>query len=83
MADFNYDYSSAEAYAKSLGLVFLKDWAVDFDQQAKAFGFTQAQVDMACQHHLIHLSHVLNPKIYTWKQRLGLAAHYIFNTRLK
>ena len=74
----NYDYSGARDYAKSLKLFFIESWVEDFDQQAKAFGFTQAQVDMGLQHHLIQVRHLFTPQIYTWKERIMLALFFLF-----
>ena len=73
----NYDYSKAESYAKHIGLEFDITHAENFDQMAKAHGFTQAQVDIAAQHHLWLTAHAWNPKTYPFKQRLKIAGHFI------
>lgn len=74
----NYDYSGVERYAKSLGLDFQIDWVADFDQQAAAFGLSQAQVDMVMQHHLLHVKRLFIPQIYMWRQRIKLALFFLF-----
>lgn len=78
MTGTTYNYSSGEAYAKKLGLVWIPEWVVNFDQHAAANRFTQAQVDIAIQHHLIQVRHLFNPSTYTFPRRIALALHFIF-----
>lgn len=80
----NFNYSASEAYAKKLGLFWRPDWLTDFDQQAAASCFSQAQVDIAIQHHLFAVrNRLFNPSTYTIGQRLLLAAHFIFGKGIK
>lgn len=79
----NYNYSGSKAYAKQIGMTFDESWASDFDQQAKAFNFTQAQVDMALQHHLHQMKHIFTPSTYTMKQRILIALCFIFGKGFK
>ena len=77
----NYNYSGAAAYAKAIGVEFFESWVENFDQQAQAFGFSQAQVDIAMQHHLWHVKFLFSPKTYNFKQRLMLAGHFLFGRK--
>lgn len=77
-----YNYRDAEIYAKSLGLVWVDDWVKDFDAHAKDHGFTQAQVDLCLNHHLMQVTRVLNPKSYTIRKRIGLALHFLTGKKL-
>ena len=74
----NYSYSKGAAYAKSLGLEWQEKWVENFDQMAAAHGFTQAQIDLAVQHHLVITAHAWHPKIYKFSERLKIAAWFIF-----
>lgn len=77
-----YNFTSAEAYAKSHGIFLLPDKVAEFDQIATAHGFTQAQVDVAMQMHIRHIAWIMNPKTYSYKQRLMLAFHFLFRRKL-
>lgn len=77
----NYNYKSAEDYAKACGLVLQQERLAEFDQLAFAHGFSQAQVDVAMQIHLRHVAFILLPSSYTLKQRILLALHFLFGRK--
>lgn len=77
----NFNYESGIAYAKKLGLTWIPEWVEDFDQQAAAHGYTQAQVDLAIQHHLQQVKHLFSTSTYTFRQRVLLALHFIFGRK--
>ena len=79
----NYNYTGAEAYAKQIGLVWEDKMVENFDQQAHAFNFTQAQIDMALQHGLWNIRHVMQPKTYSFKQRVGIAFCFLLGKEIK
>ena len=79
MADLHYDYTEPKEYCKQIGLVWLgDDWVHAADSDAKSLNFTQAQVNCAMRHHLWQVKTLFNPKIYKLRQRLWLAAHFLF-----
>lgn len=75
----NFDYSDAKMYCQQIGLEWLGD---DFvraaDTDAKLYGFTQEQVDVAMRHHLSQVAWLFKPKTYRWYQRVMLALHFLF-----
>jgi hypothetical protein len=78
----NFNYSQWPDYCKKNGLVWIPEWVENFDQLAKAHGYTQAQVDIAIQAHLVQIKHLFTPTIYTFKQRIALAFHFLFRRKL-
>lgn len=77
MPPLNFNYSSGEAYAKKLGLVWMPDLVVDFDQQAAAHGFKQAQIDLCIQHHLHQVNWLFRPQNYTLLQRIKISLWFL------
>lgn len=76
-----YNYTAAEAYAKSCGLALQPERVAEFDKLASAHAFTQAQVDIAMQVHIRHVAFLFQPKSYGWKQRIVLALHFLFGRK--
>lgn len=76
-----FNYSNAEVYAKSCGLVLQAERLQEFDQLAAAHGFTQSQVDVAMQIHIRHIAWLFNPKNYTFKQRILVALYFLFGRK--
>lgn len=75
----NYDYTASKVYCESIGLVWLGDaFLIDADTEAYLLDFTQVQVDAAMRHHLWQTKFLFDPKTYNWKQRIGLALHFLF-----
>ena len=80
----NYNYSGVEKYARNIGVVWHSKWFAPFDEQAKVFGFTQAQIDVALQHHLWNVKNrIFNPKEYAFKDRIKIAASFLIGRRIK
>ena len=77
----NYDYTDIEAYAKKEGIYLLPDKLDEFDQMARAHSFSQAQVSVAMQIHIKHISWIFNPKNFPLKMRIGLALHFLFGRK--
>lgn len=77
----NYNYTDAEAYAKACGIFLLPDKLLEFDQMAQAHGFSQAQVNVAIQIHIRHVSWLFDPKNYSLKQRIALALWFLFGRK--
>lgn len=74
----HFDYTASKVLCESLGLIWLgDDWVRDADEDAWAEGFTQAQVDLAMRHTLLHIKNLFTPEFYTWWQRAGLALHFL------
>lgn len=48
---------------------------------AETHCLTQVQFDAALRLHARRVKHLFTPANYTWKQRLGLACHFLFNPR--
>jgi len=74
----HYDYHKSAAYSKQIGLTWSAHHVENFDQMAKAHGFTQAQVDIALQHHLWNVRQVMVREHYGMRKRIALALYYLF-----
>ena len=83
MTNLNYNYEVWPDYCKAHGLIWIPEWVENFDQLAKAHGYTQAQVDIAIQSHLVQVEHLFSPKTYNWKQRILLALWFLFGRKKK
>lgn len=78
----NYNYEGSRQYAESLGVTFKEQWFENFDQQAKAMGFSQAQVSVSIQNHLwVVRKKLLNPKEYVFKDKVKMALKLLLGAK--
>ena len=74
-----YDLSPSREYCERIGLVWLgDDYLAPAMKEAFELGFTQAKFDAAMRHSMDHVKRLFTPSNYTWRQRLMLAAHFLF-----
>lgn len=77
----NYNYTAAETYAKSCGILLQTERLDEFDKLAAAHAFTQAQVDIAMQCHIRNVALAFYVGTYTWKQRIMIALNFLFGRK--
>lgn len=75
---YEYDYSDARAYCKSLGMVFLEEWVPAIDAVFKELGFQQYEVDRLMREYIIRVKQLFTPSAYPFKTRILLALHFLF-----
>ena len=74
----HYRYDDARQYCKGRGMAFREELIDEPDEMFKAAGLTQTQVDMVMREHINAMKRLFNPKTYSWKDRLALAARFLF-----
>lgn len=74
----HYDYTFTRNYCEQIGLVWFGDEYVAIaDEDAYRNGFSQAQVDCAMKHTLLHVKTIFTPQRYTWSGRIILAFYFL------
>lgn len=77
----HYDYTKAKAFCAECGLIWAEDWVPTADVEFQKAGLTQDQVDAMMRNYIWRMKYVFSPSTYSWKQRLGLALHFIVNLK--
>lgn len=74
----NYDYAASKQYCENIGLTWLGDaYLINIDREAKALGFTQAEVDWCIRTHLYQVKFLFTPKNYPFLHRLAIAFYFL------
>ena len=68
-----YNYRKGIAYGKSCGVALKERRFENFDQMAKAHGYSQAQIDIAVQNFV----HVVSPQSYGFWERVKIGFDFI------
>lgn len=76
----HYRYDDARQYCRGRGMELNEDLMDEPDEMFKAAGLTQIQVDMVMREHINAVKRLFDPKAYRWKDRLALAARFLFGT---
>jgi len=73
-----YDYAVPRAYCAKHGLRFSEEMAAQSDPLFVELGLSQPQVDhLVCRHAWV-VNHLFDPKNYSWRGRIMLAARFLF-----
>lgn len=73
-----YDYSKARAYCATHGLVFHEDALMPADARFASLQLEQHQVDGLMELYCWNMNYYWRPGIYTLRQRIGIAIHFLF-----
>lgn len=77
-----YQLTEARKTCAAAGLMW--DAAAEAEACAafEALGLTEAQADALMAFHAMRVARLFNPPSYGWRQRLALAAHFLFGRAL-
>ena len=77
----HYDYAPCMAYSVNLGMAWRPQDVPEIDMTFAEIGLTQEQFEAVLNLHAWRLKYFLSPKNYKAKQRLRMAAHFLFGGR--
>ena len=73
----HYNHEAGKEYVKSIGLQWDVAFAERVDSVALQSGLTQVQWDVLIREYAWRVKCMFTPPLYSWKQRLLLAAHFL------
>jgi len=74
----HYRYDDARQYCRGRGMEFREELIDKADAGFKTIELTQFQVDMVMREHANAMKRLFDPETYSWKDRLALAARFLF-----
>ena len=74
----NYSYDKPRKYCEQMGTVCDERFIPTVDKSFTELNLTQDQVDGAMRVHIWVVINIFSPNQYSWKQRIGLAWHFLF-----
>jgi len=76
-----YDLTNAKDYCENLGLVWNEQLAANAVQMAEDEGLDDGQLNRAIMYFCDIQRWQWSPRSWTWRQRIALALHFLFNPK--